>query len=131
MEEVEVFDHNEWETLVFTERGVDVLQDEEDGEEIKYSKDDWLTFHDNETYELYKDLKESLQYFQNLTYHDLCEFVLEQHFSPKPKERPSHDLLSRLEHEFLSTWLYLNYYHTWFNICSFNDYCIFVKRVSV
>lgn len=128
----DIFDYNEWETLVFTDKGVEV-QDEriaENTEEISYDKDDWLTFHDNETYELFKDLKESLQYFQNLTYHDLCEFVLEQNFSTKPKENPSSDLLSRLEYEFLSTWLYIKYYHTWFEI-NFYDYCEFVKRVSV
>ena len=106
--------YNDYDTLVFTEKGLEIIQEEvQEPEEEPESQEDWISRHDDELYSLYKDLKESLQYFQKLSYNDLCWFIATEVFSGEKKENDDPYRLCRSEYELVSYWRYINMYHPW------------------
>lgn len=123
--------YNDYDTLVFTEKGLEIIQEEvQEPEEEPESQEDWISRHDDELYSLYKDLKESLQYFQKLSYNDLCWFIATEVFSGEKKEPDDPYRLCRSEYELVSYWRYINMYHPWTELKSFSNFKTFVHNFS-
>lgn len=123
----EIIDYNDYETLYFTERGVEILPEDEHCDEEEEHPEDWISNHDDELFQLYKDFKESFQYFQKLSYNDLCYFIASEVYTEETK---NDDCPENEEYEIKSYWKYISMYHPWTQIKSFKRFKQFVDEFS-
>ena len=125
MEEDQLIIDNEFDHIIFTEKGIEIYNPEYEEENlVEYEEDDWETMYTYELCDLYYEFKESLVYFRLLTLHDfIC------HIKEAFSKEPDNLYFEEADYEIQCLWKYLKLYHShWLDLNSFSFFYEFCNK---
>lgn len=128
---MEDYDTNEWENIIFTEKGI-VIEDEEETVENEedYEIEDWIEDNIDDIIDVFNYLKSSYYYYINLKIEDFINYLYDINSLSEDDKNTERVEINEENKLLVGYWSYIKENYEWLGVDSFISFFDFSVKYS-